>query len=65
MHQTPMDQYTMLPSSVHHQVRPVSGAMPDHKAGKKAKARRPKKGLFGLLSGWTVDSQALSDELKD
>ncbi|WAC04151.1 MAG: hypothetical protein OS112_06675 [Methanoregula sp.] len=55
----------MLPSSVHHQVRPVSGAMPDHKAGKKAKARRPKKGLFGLLSGWTVDSQALSDELKD
>jgi len=24
-----------------------------------------KKGLFGLLKGWTIDSQAISDELKD
>jgi len=55
----------MPPSSVQHPVRPVSGPLPDQKAGKKTKARHPRKGLFGLLKGWPVDSQALSDELKD
>jgi hypothetical protein len=34
-------------------------------AGTPKKSRRTSKGIFGLLKGWTIDSQALSDELKD
>nr|WP_319375080.1 hypothetical protein [uncultured Methanoregula sp.] len=55
----------MVPSSVHRPVTIVSEAVTEKKAGKKAKSPGRKKGLFGLLKGWAVDSQAVSDELKD
>jgi len=37
----------------------------EKKAEKQVKFPVQKKGLFGLLKGWTIDSQAISDELKD
>ncbi|MDO8872089.1 MAG: hypothetical protein Q7V05_05065 [Methanoregula sp.] len=55
----------MAPSSVHRPVTVVSGAITGKKTEKKAKSPGQKKGLFGLLKGWTIDSQAISDELKD
>ena len=59
-----MIQYTMA-SSVPRPVPDTMKAIPERKAGKKTGAHRSRKGLFGLLKGWSIDSQALSDELKD
>jgi hypothetical protein len=64
MRHTPL-KYIMAPSSVHRPVTIVSEPSTGKKAGKKAKSPVQKKGLFGLLKGWTIDSQAVSDELKD
>jgi hypothetical protein len=36
-----------------------------HPSVKKDGSKPRKKGLFGLLKGWTIDSQAISDELKE
>lgn len=35
------------------------------KPKKPVKSSGKQKGLFGLLKGWTIDSQAISDELKE
>ncbi len=59
-----MIQYTMA-SSVPRQIPENMKAIPERKAGKKRGTPRSRKGLFGLLKGWKIDSQALSDELKD
>jgi hypothetical protein len=58
-------QYIMAPSSVHRSATRIPGTVNEKKAEKKAKSPVRKKGLFGLLKGWTIDSQAISDELKD
>jgi hypothetical protein len=58
-------KYIMAPSSVHRPVNPVSGPLAENKPKKKRESKPRKKGLFGLLKGWTVNSQAISDELKE
>ncbi|MGA2912539.1 MAG: hypothetical protein ABSE07_03390 [Methanoregula sp.] len=55
----------MAPSSVPRPVQPVSRPLTEKQAGTPKKSRRNPKGIFGLLKGWTIDSQALSNELKD
>jgi hypothetical protein len=55
----------MAPSSVHRPATLVTGTVNGKKADKKVKSPAQKKGLFGLLKGWSIDSQAISDELKD
>jgi hypothetical protein len=37
----------------------------EKREGTLKKTHRTTKGIFGLLKGWTINSQALSDELKD
>jgi hypothetical protein len=54
-----------MPQSSVRNTAPAPGAAPLNKTGKKKRARRSRTGLYGLLKGWTVDSQALSNELKD
>jgi len=58
-------EYIMAPSSASRPVTAVSGAIKGKKGKETAKSPRTGKGLFGLLKGWTIDSQALSDELKE
>jgi len=55
----------MAPSSVPHPANPISGPVAGNKPKKKGESRPRKKSLFGLLKGWTIDSQAISDELKE
>jgi len=55
----------MAPSSVHRSATRIPGTVNEKKAEKQVKFPVQKKGLFGLLKGWTIDSQAISDELKD
>lgn len=55
----------MAPSSVHRPVTAVSGTVTGKKGKKPAKSSGTQKGLFGLLKGWTIDSQEISDELKE
>jgi len=54
----------MAPSSVPRPVQPVSRQLTEKPEGTK-KSRRTPKEIFGLLKGWKIDSQTLSDELKD
>jgi len=64
MKHTPL-KYIMAPSSVHRPVTSVTETVAGKTIVKKVKSPGRKKGLFGLLKGWTIDSQAISDELKD
>ena len=58
-------EYTMAPSSVHRQVPVIPKTLAGKKPKKPAKGTGRKNDLFGLLKGWTIDSQAVSDELKE
>ena len=37
----------------------------DLKDGEEVKNELKKKGIFGLLKGWKIDSQSLKDELRE
>ena len=54
----------MTPSSVPRPVQTVSSTFVEKRTGTPPK-RSTRKDIFGMLKGWTIDSQALSDELKD
>ena len=51
----------MAPSSVPRPVQTISRQLTKKPEGISKKSRRSSKGIFGLLKGWTIDSQDLSD----
>lgn len=48
-------------------IKPSSALQVPAGAAKKPRAARraPAAGIFGLLSGWKIDTQGLKDELRD